>query len=66
MTELDMWRSVDLLLKRYGAEAVSIANKHADALLDQGDIEGSSEWIRVATAITDLERKAPNGNERVH
>lgn len=66
MTELDMWRSVDLLLKRYGEEAVLIANRRADALLDQGDLEGSSEWIRVATAITDLERKAPNANERVH
>ena len=66
MTELDIWRSANILLKRYGAEAVFIATKRADALLDQGDVQGSSAWVRIAKAITDLERRTPNVGEKVH
>ena len=51
MTELDTWRTANILLKRYGAEAVFIATKRADALLDQGDHEGCSAWIRIAKAM---------------
>ena len=66
MTEPDIWRSANILLKRYGAEAVSIASKRADALLDQGDVQGCSAWVRIAKAITDLERKAAGKGDRVH
>jgi hypothetical protein len=66
MTELDIWRSANILLKRYGAEAVFIATKRADALLDQGDVQGASAWVRIAKAITDLERRTPNVGEKVH
>ena len=65
MTELDIWRSANILLKRYKDEAVFIASKRADALLDQGDVHGCAEWIRIAKAITELERKTPSG-EAVH
>jgi hypothetical protein len=57
MTELDVWRSANILFKRYGGEAVFIATKLADALLDQGDVKGSSQWVRITKAITELERK---------
>lgn len=57
MTDRDIWRAANILLKRYGGEAVFIASKRADALLDQGDVHGCSAWIR--KAITELERKQP-------
>ena len=66
MTELDIWRSANILLKQYAAEAVFIATKRADALLDQGDVQGCSAWVRIAKAITELERKRPAPSERVH
>ena len=66
MTELDVWRSANILVKRYGAEAVFIATKRADALLDQGDMQGCSAWVRIAKAITDLERPTPSGSDKVH
>ena len=61
-SELDTWRAANVLLKRYGGEALFIATRRADALLDRGDPEGCSVWIRIATAITELERKAPAAN----
>ena len=55
---LDVWRAANILLKRYKADAVLIAAKRADALLEQGDIEGCGVSIRITRAITELERKA--------
>ena len=66
MTELDIWRSANILLKRYGSEAVFIATNRADALLDQGDVQGCSAWVRIAKAITDLERRALSVGDKVH
>jgi hypothetical protein len=66
MTELDVWRSANILLKRYKGEAVFIASKRADALLDQGDVAGCSTWVRIAKAISEMERKAPHDSQRVH
>jgi len=66
MTELDIWRSANILLKRYGGEAVFIASRRADALLDQGDLQGCSAWVRIAKAISELERKAPGIRDRIH
>jgi hypothetical protein len=66
VTELDIWRSANILLKRHSAEAVFIATKRADALLDQGDVQGCSAWLRIAKAIIELERKEPAPSERVH
>jgi hypothetical protein len=33
MNELDIWRAANILLKRYGADAVLIAAKRADVFL---------------------------------
>jgi hypothetical protein len=66
MNELDVWRAANILLKRYKADAVLIAAKRADALLDQGDMEGCGVWIRVTRAITELEQKMAAGGERRH
>ena len=66
MTDLDIWRSANILLKRYGGEAVFIAGKRVDALLDQGDTEGCSAWILIVKAITDLERKLAGKGDTLH
>ena len=66
MGELDIWRSANILLKRYKGEAVFIATKRADALLDQDDHHGCSVWIKIAKAITELERKQARGADRIH
>ena len=66
MTDLDICRSANILLKLYGAESVFIASKGADALLDRGDVQGCSAWVRIAKAVTDLERKQPGKADSVH
>lgn len=48
MDEIDTWRSANLLVKRYHGEAIFVAARRADSLLEQGDHEGCSAWIRIA------------------
>lgn len=62
MGDLDTWRAANILLKRYRGKAVFIATKRADALLDQGDPEGCMAWVKIARAVTELERK-PSASE---
>jgi len=57
VADFDIWRTANILLKRYRGEAVLIATKRADALLDQGDCAGCSAWIKIVRVITELERK---------
>ena len=64
MTELDIWRSANILLKRYGSEAVFIASKRADVLLDLGDVQGCSAWVDIVKAIDELESKQPGHSTR--
>ena len=47
-SELSIFRSANILVKRYGEEAALEAAKHADAMLEKGDLEG-------------LARKRPGG-----
>ena len=58
MDEIDTWLAASILLKRYKGDAIFIATRRADALLDRGDVAGRSTWIRIAKAIAELERKA--------
>jgi hypothetical protein len=37
MIEMDIWRSANLLLQRYEGEAVFIAARRANALMEQDD-----------------------------
>lgn len=66
MTELDIWRCAKLLLKRYGGEAVFIATRRVDALVDRGDPEGCRTWIRIAEAITAIEKQRPGKADTLH
>jgi hypothetical protein len=66
MSDLDIWRSAKILSKRYGSEAEFIASKRVEALLDQGDIQGFSEWMRIAKTIAELERKVAGKRDLPH
>ena len=51
MDEIDTWRAANILVKRYKGEAVFVAAKRADALLERGDHEGCSAWVRIGKAV---------------
>jgi hypothetical protein len=53
-------------MKEYGHEAVFLATKRADAMLEQGDTEGFTTWLKVVKAIETLQRKGPAEDETVN
>ncbi len=55
ISDLDIWRAATLLIGRYGARA--------DLMLDRGDFEGQSVWMRIRRAIEALQAP-PSG--RLH
>jgi hypothetical protein len=52
--EIDIWRVANLMLTRYGGEAVAESAKRADELAADGDLAGVAVWLRVIDAIRQL------------
>ncbi len=42
--DLDIYRCVNLLVKRHGQDAPIEAAMRADAMLDKGDLDGYATW----------------------
>jgi len=66
MDDIDAWRVAWQLIRSYGEEARLIAAHRADALLDNGDIDGFHAWKRIANALASLEKREVGPNEATH
>lgn len=62
----DSWRAANLLVKRHGVDAGTVATRRADELLAAGDAEGGGIWIRILEAIAELLRTNPVEGERIN
>jgi hypothetical protein len=52
--EIDIWRVANLMLTRYGEEAMLEGAKHAHELASEGDRAGAVTWLRITNAIVQL------------
>ena len=59
ISDLDIWRSANELIKQFGDTADIEAATRADALLNKGDLEGQRIWLRILTAIDELQKVLP-------
>lgn len=57
MDEIDLGVAGSLM-REHGDEALYLAKKRADDLLNQGDTEGFIAWLKVVNAIETLRRKS--------
>lgn len=64
ISDLDLWRAADILVKRHGADAETVAAQRADELLAQGDVDGQRIWKRIVAAVHELQRTKPAAGER--
>jgi len=62
--EIDIWRAAQLMLKRYGDNALEESAARANELALAGDDDGASTWRRIMAAVEQLANKTPPG--RVH
>jgi hypothetical protein len=60
VSDLDIWRAANLLIRRHGANAEREAARRADLMLDRGDDDGRLLWARIRRAIDGLQA-VPSG-----
>ncbi len=65
-SDLDIWRSANVLVKRHGQDAPIEAAMRAVAMLDKGDLDGCAVWKRILRAVGELQRVEPRPGGKVH
>ena len=60
-SDLDIWRSANQLINRYGDDDWFHAAQRADDMLEQGDMDGRRVWLRVLDAVNELMKQEPDG-----
>ncbi len=65
-SDLDIYRSAHLLIKRDGDDAPIEAAMRADERLATGDMEGEAVWLRIVKAIEELLSEERPEGEKVH
>ncbi len=65
-SDLDIYRSANVLVKRHGQDAPIEAAMRADAMLERADLDGYAVWKRILAAVKELLRKQPVRGDRVH
>ena len=67
VSDLDIYRAANLLVKQYGDEATINVAMIADALLEKGDLDGQRVWLRILNAVNQLlDNGTPDHDETVH
>ncbi len=66
ITDLEIYRAANQLVKRYGEDAGIEAAKQADAMLEAGDIDGQQVWKRILRAVDELQRQKRSESEPLH
>lgn len=66
VSDLDIWRAAQGLLKAYGERAVFEAAERADQAIAKGDVQAEFTWMRVVRAVRELERQSPGPGEGKH
>lgn len=61
ITEIDVWRTAWLMVKRHQEDATFHAAQRADELLEEGDIDGAATWRRIMAAIEKIQSSEPAG-----
>ena len=66
VSDLDIYRSANLIVQQHGDEAPIEAAMHADAMLNKGDRGGQRAWLRIVKAVTELLDTQPGDGAAVH
>jgi hypothetical protein len=61
VSDLDVWRAANPLIRQHGAEAELEAARLHDLMLERGDEEGRLTWLRIRRAIEALREAPPPG-----
>ena len=63
--EIDIFRSAKLLIDQHGEDAPIFAAMQADKCFEAGDLDGKAVWLRILSAVKELQQREP-GERAVH
>jgi len=64
--DLDIYRTASVLIREHGEEAALEAAQQADAMLEEGSLDGQRVWKRVLAAVKEIQRQEPREGEAVN
>ncbi len=65
-SDLNIYRTANVLVKHYGEDAALEAAQRADIMLEKGAIDGQRVWKRVLAAVKEIQREVPREGEAVN
>ncbi len=65
-SDLDIYRSAQVLVKQHGEDAPIHAAIRAEAMLEAGDLDGYAVWRRILKAVRELDGTAPGPEAAIH
>lgn len=65
LSDLDIYRAADVLVKQYGDAAPLEAAMRADKMLAKGDMEGKAVWLRILRAVDEILKASPGSGELI-
>jgi hypothetical protein len=65
-SDLDIWRTANIIVQSHGDDAAIFAAQRADELLAKGDLEGQLVWKRITAAVSELQRNGPRIDESIN
>ncbi len=66
VSDLDIYRTANILVKQHGEDAPIHAAMRADELLEEGDLDGYAVFKRVVDAVEDLLMREASLGTTVH
>jgi hypothetical protein len=66
ISDPDICRAAQLLIKRHGQDAPLAVAQRADELLNENDLDGAAAWKRILHAVEELQRVKPKVGEKVN
>jgi hypothetical protein len=64
-SDLDIYRTANVLVKHYGEDAALEAAQSADSMLEKGCLDGQRVRKRVLAAVKEVQRQEPREGEAV-
>ncbi len=66
ISDLDIYRSANVLICQHGEEASIFAAMEADTMLESGDLDGYTVWRRIVKAVEEIQRTKRDRCEVAH
>ncbi len=66
VSDLDIYRSANVLISQHGEDAPIEAAMRADAMLESGDLDGYAVWRRIVKAVEEIHRTERKPGDVAH